>query len=45
MSDAVRRMNADEFIEWAMTRPEGEHYELCGGEVVGMAPERSGMRG
>jgi len=42
MSDPVRKkMTADEFIAWAMTRPEGEHYELVGGEVVAMAPERS----
>jgi len=34
-------MTADEFIPWAMARPEGEHYELVGGEVVAMAPERS----
>jgi Uma2 family endonuclease len=42
MSDPVRKkMTADEFIPWAMTRPEGEHYELVGGEIVAMAPERS----
>jgi Uma2 family endonuclease len=34
-------MTADEFIAWAMTRREGEHYELVAGEVVAMAPERS----
>jgi Uma2 family endonuclease len=34
------RMTADEFIAWAMEQPEGERYELVGGEVVGMAPER-----
>ena len=33
-------MNADEFIAWAMEQPEGEHYELEAGEIVGMAPER-----
>ncbi|MGH7155293.1 MAG: Uma2 family endonuclease, partial [Acetobacteraceae bacterium] len=32
---------AEEFIAWAMARPEGEHYELVGGEVIAMAPERS----
>jgi len=43
MSDPAHKpMTADEFIAWAMTRPETEHYELVGGEVVGMAPERSG---
>lgn len=41
MSQAVpRRMTADEFIAWAMERPEGERYELNAGEIVGMAPER-----
>ena len=34
------RMTADEFIAWAMEQPKGERYELVGGEVVGMAPER-----
>ena len=34
------RMTADEFIAWAMERPDGARYELVGGEVVGMAPER-----
>lgn len=36
------RMSADEFIAWAMERPEHEHYELVAGEVVGMSPERIG---
>jgi hypothetical protein len=31
-----KRMTADEFIFWAMQRPEGERYELVGGEVVAM---------
>lgn len=35
------RMTSDEFIAWAMERPEGQRYELAAGEVVGMAPERS----
>ena len=35
-------MTADEFIVWAMQQPETEHYELEGGVVVGMAPERAG---
>jgi Uma2 family endonuclease len=34
------RMGADEFIEWAMTLPDGDRYELVGGEVVAMSPER-----
>lgn len=34
------RMTADEFIAWAMEQTDGAHYELVGGEVVGMAPER-----
>jgi Uma2 family endonuclease len=34
------RMTADEFIEWAMGLPDGERYELVGGEVVAMSPER-----
>ena len=43
MSEAVRRkMTADEFIAWAMERPEGEHYELTVGQVVAMAPETVG---
>ena len=33
-------MTADEFIDWAMRQPEGEHYELANGEIVAMAPER-----
>jgi Uma2 family endonuclease len=33
-------MTADEFIDWAMNQPETEHYELAGGEVIAMAPER-----
>jgi Uma2 family endonuclease len=33
------RMNADEFIAWAMTQPKGKRYELVGGEVVAMSPE------
>lgn len=36
------RMSADEFIAWAMARPEGERYELVGGEVFAMSPERLG---
>jgi Uma2 family endonuclease len=43
MSDPLRhsRMTSDEFIAWAMEQPEGKRYELAGGEVVGMAAERS----
>lgn len=36
------RMTSDEFIAWAMEQPEGHHYELAAGEVIAMAPERSG---
>jgi Uma2 family endonuclease len=35
------RMTADEFIEWAMDLPDGERYELVGGELVAMSPERA----
>ncbi len=38
---ASNRMTADEFIAWAMAQPETEHYELAGGEIVAMAPERA----
>lgn len=34
------RMDADSFIAWAMAQPTGR-FELCGGEVVAMAPERA----
>ncbi len=34
-------MTVDEFVAWAMEQPRGR-YELAGGEVVAMAPERSG---
>jgi Uma2 family endonuclease len=36
------RMTADAYIAWAMTRPEGERYELVAGELVAMSPERAG---
>jgi Uma2 family endonuclease len=36
------RMTADEFILWAMEQPEGKRYELVGGEVFPMSPERVG---
>lgn len=43
MADALPKgMTVDEFIPWAMARPETEHYELIAGEVVAMAPERVG---
>ena len=38
---ARRRMTADEFLDWAMTQPDGARYELVAGEVVAMAPERA----
>ena len=39
---ARKQMTSDEFIAWAMEQPETCHYELVEGEVVAMAPERSG---
>jgi Uma2 family endonuclease len=39
---ARTRMTSDEFIAWAMRRPDGERWELVGGELVAMSPERSG---
>ncbi len=36
------RMTADEFTAWVMEQPEGERYELAGGKVTAMAPERVG---
>ena len=33
-------MTAEAFLAWAMEQPEGQRYELDGGEVVAMAPER-----
>ena len=39
MSQAVhRKLNAGEFIDWAMAQP--SRYELIAGEPVAMAPER-----
>lgn len=35
------RMTSEQFIAWAMERPNGERYELVAGEIVAMAPERS----
>jgi Uma2 family endonuclease len=35
------RLTANAFIEWALEQP-GGRYELSGGEVVAMAPERLG---
>jgi Uma2 family endonuclease len=35
-------MTSEEFIAWAMDQPETAHFELVGGEVVAMAPERLG---
>jgi Uma2 family endonuclease len=41
MSDPVRtRMTSDEFIAWSMAQPDGQHFELAGGEVIAMAAER-----
>jgi Uma2 family endonuclease len=36
-----KRMSVEEFVPWAMARPETEHYELIAGEVVPRAPERA----
>ncbi len=43
MSDPARlpRMTSDEFIAWTMERPKGKRYELVGGEIFAMAPERA----
>jgi Uma2 family endonuclease len=42
MSDAAQgRHTADDFIAWAMARPQGERWELAHGEAVAMAPERA----
>jgi Uma2 family endonuclease len=38
---AGKRMTAAEFLAWAVERPDGERYELVGGEVVAMSPQRS----
>jgi hypothetical protein len=38
---ARKRMIADDFIAWAMNRPDGEGWELVAGEPVAMAPERA----
>jgi len=38
---APKRMTSDQFIAWAMEQPEGQRYELAGGELVGIAPERA----
>ena len=35
------RFTADAFLAWAVEQPRGR-YELVGGEVVAMAPERVG---
>ncbi len=42
MSEPARpiHLTADEFIAWAMDRPDGERWELASGELVAMAPER-----
>ena len=41
MAEAAQtRMTADEFVAWAAAQPKGRRYELYGGEIVAMAPER-----
>lgn len=43
MTAAVRsRMTASEFIAWAMAQDEGKRFELFQGEILAMAPGRSG---
>lgn len=44
MAEPMRapRMTADEFVPWAMAQPEGRRYELVGGRIVAMSPERAG---
>ena len=37
----AERMTADEFERWLDDRPDGGRFELAGGKVVAMAPERS----
>jgi Uma2 family endonuclease len=37
---AAGPMTVEEFVDWAMAQPDGR-YELEGGEVVAMAPERA----
>jgi Uma2 family endonuclease len=37
---AAKRLTADEFLAWAEVQPNGR-YELFGGEVVAMAPEKA----
>ena len=41
-AQAKLRMDADEFIAWATSRPMDGRYELVAGEVVPMAAERAG---
>jgi Uma2 family endonuclease len=36
----LRRLTAEEFLDWAAAQPQGR-FELVGGEIVAMAPERS----
>ena len=33
--------SADDFIAWAINRPEGRRWELAQGQPVAMAPERA----
>jgi Uma2 family endonuclease len=35
------RMTVDQYLSWAMAQPDRPRYELVGGEVVAMAPERA----
>lgn len=38
---AAKRMDAEEFLSWVVTQEKGR-YELYGGEIFAMAPERAG---
>jgi Uma2 family endonuclease len=41
-ASAQPRMTSGQFIDWAAQQPDGQRYELVAGEVVAMAPQRSG---
>jgi hypothetical protein len=42
VSDPARpiHLTADDFIAWAMDRPDGKRWELAAGETFAIAPER-----
>ncbi len=41
-AESISRMTADEYIQWLDRQPGDARYELVGGQVVGMSPERIG---